>query len=243
MKTLEIELIGGELIYDVLKRAVDLNQSQAVSFTFNGYAFEIGKGEAFKTAKARWEKLTGIEALTRDEMAERASVSLAETEAKTAKAIKDTGSPSEMELRNSEAPWPKSMQELTDYITSLVERPHDYGTCVYAMSLSAVAAFRFAASKVGATGFQASCADMDIIRRTRGIERFQILNHENLLYPQYCNSEHFPDWNALIEKNKTHLAEEARKLLASAKRETCHPDVAKHWLWLSELAPVEAAKS
>lgn len=90
----------------------------------------------------------------------------------------------ESEMRESKSIWPKTEKELIRYIRELLDREHDYGTCVYAMSLAAVASFHYIASKLGVTGFQASCADLDILRRTRHIERFKILNYEDLLYPQ-----------------------------------------------------------
>ena len=89
-------------------------------------------------------------------------------------------------MRAEKAPWPKTLEELNEYITSLTDRQHDYGTCVYAMSLAAVAAFQHVASKLGVTGFQASCADLDILRRTRSMEGpFIILKAEDMCYPQY----------------------------------------------------------
>ena len=134
----------------------------------------------------------------------------------------------EAELRESKVPWPKTEKELTDYINSLVDREHDYGTCVYAMSMAATATFYYVSSKLGVTGFQASCADMDIIRRTRSMESgFMILNYENLLYPQCCDDEHFPGWKELIAKNKEHLAKKAKEKLANGG--SANENVRKHW--------------
>lgn len=81
---------------------------------------------------------------------------------------------------------PESIDDLIKYIESLKAIEHDYGTCVYAMSMAAVAAFNYMASHLGVTDFQASCADLDIIRRTRGIDSpFMIQNANDMLYPQY----------------------------------------------------------
>jgi hypothetical protein len=49
----------------------------------------------------------------------------------------------ESDMRKAKVPWPQSEEELTEYINSLVYRNHDYGTCVYAMSMAAVAAFQY----------------------------------------------------------------------------------------------------
>lgn len=94
----------------------------------------------------------------------------------------------EQELRECEVVWPKNLKELTEYIENLVKRKHDYGTCVYAMSMSAVAAFHYVAHCIGATGFQASCADLDILKRTRHMDLFRIVDYGNFLYPQYKDS-------------------------------------------------------
>jgi len=147
----------------------------------------------------------------------------------------------EQKMRDSEQPRPKTIEELSDFVRSMVDGQHDYGTCVYAMSLSAVAAFNFVASQLGVTGFQASCADMDILSRTRGWKWGKILDYENLLYPQYCDDDHFPNAAALIEQNKAELAKRARVKLA-AEGGNAHPNVAAHWKYLSALSPEEPSK-
>ena len=140
----------------------------------------------------------------------------------------------EQELRETKDKWPKSMKELTEYIDSLVDRQHDYGTCVYAMSLAAVATFNYVAHKLGTTGFQSSCADMDILRRTRNMEDgFRILNYEHLLFPQYLNSEHFPTHTQLIEQNKDALRKKAKEKLAEV--DMVHPEVKARWEYLANL--------
>lgn len=139
---------------------------------------------------------------------------------------------SEGELRDEKVITPDTIEELVEYIKALEERSHDYGTCVYAMSMSATAAFNYIARKLGVTGFQASCADMDILRRTRNLESgFRVLNFENLLYPQYCNDEHFPSWKELIAENIAELSKEAQKRLDKSDGDTIptHPNVKAHW--------------
>ena len=87
----------------------------------------------------------------------------------------------EQELRGYKVPTPRSIDELTNIICDLTERKHDYGTCVYAMSIAATAAFNYMASTLGVTGFQASCADMDVLRRTRGYEHgFQVIKRSQV---------------------------------------------------------------
>ncbi len=104
------------------------------------------------------------------------------------------------------------------------------------MSISAEATFNYIASKLGVTGFQASCADLDFLGRTRNMKKgFAILNYENLLYPQYCDDEHFPTYKILIQKNAKFLKDESQKLLAGKNMNSVHIDVIAHWKYLSEL--------
>jgi hypothetical protein len=133
---------------------------------------------------------------------------------------------SEEDLRDLKLPWPETEEELLSIIRAVTKRRQDYGTCVYAMSLSAVAAFYYASSLLGVSGFQASCADLDIIRRTRHIELFRILHTEDLLYPQYCDDEHFPTWQMMLEKNKDWFSKKAKERLADGG--AMHPNVKAH---------------
>lgn len=137
----------------------------------------------------------------------------------------------ESEMRDSEVPWFETMEELETYIEELVNQQHDYGTCVYAISMAATATFRYVAKSLGCTGFQAGCADLDIIRRVRGLKNgFRIFNYDNLLYPQYENE--YPTWDQLLEENKKNLAELAREKLANYPQ--AHPNVIAHWKKLVE---------
>lgn len=143
--------------------------------------------------------------------------------------------PTEAEMRDSVAPTLKTVGELRDYIAHLLDRPHDYGTCVYAMSLAATAAFNHVATVLGVTGFQASCADLDILKRTRGLKHgFLILDADNLLYPQYDIPGKVADW---VEKTRPTLADEARRLLKDSA--TASPDVIERWRELAALCPAK----
>lgn len=138
----------------------------------------------------------------------------------------------EKEMRDTAAPWPKTHVELTKYIVALVTRPHDYGTCVYAMSMAAEAAFNFVAGKLGVTGFQASCADLDFIRRTRNMEgAFIILKAEDMLYPQYDLPEKLFE---AMDSWKPWLKEQAALKLKEKDLVHVHPDVLSHWKKLAE---------
>lgn len=140
--------------------------------------------------------------------------------------------PTEKAMRDSEVPTADTIKELSAYIKGLVQRPHDYGTCVYAMSMSAVAAFNYTARKLGVTGFQASCADLDIIKRTRRMDcPFMLIKAEDALYPQY-------DLQGKLEEAlagwKDWLGEKAAKKLR--EKRTPSPDVMRHWIMLATTA-------
>lgn len=159
--------------------------------------------------------------------------------------MNDVTTMNEMEMQAAKVPTPHSEEELIEYVGKLVNRSHDYGTCVYAMSMAAEASFNYVAHKLGVTGFQASCAGMDFIRRTRDIKGgFRLTKTQNLLYPQYCDDEHFPGVDELMDDkdNKQWLADEARKLIAERSDNMVAPDVLNHWKMLADRAPPQAAK-
>lgn len=139
----------------------------------------------------------------------------------------------ESEMRNKKVSTPQSITELADYVNGLVEREHDYGTCVYAMSMAATAAFNFVASKLGVTGFQASCADLDILRRTRNMQcPFLLLKADDMLYPQYDLHQKLQE---AMTKWKPWAANQARRLLAEST--SAHPEVIQRWRELAAHHP------
>ncbi len=144
----------------------------------------------------------------------------------------------EQEMRETKDPWPQTREDLIEYMDSLTEREHDYGTSAYAMSLAAVAAFNYVSHKLGATGFQAGCAQMNFLRRECHMKYgFQILDYRHLLYPQYLNSGHFPSHEQLLMENRVELARAARELLASEEHEIASPEVRAHWEYVASLSP------
>lgn len=138
----------------------------------------------------------------------------------------------EQEMRDMKAPWPKTWDELRDFCEPMFANENDdYGKAVYCMSLAATAMFNFAASKVGATGFQASCADLDILRRTRDMEHgFQIVDYERALYPQYLDPSNadYAALQAVFPQIAPRLIKAAKKNLAEAGEHTS-PHVIAHW--------------
>lgn len=138
---------------------------------------------------------------------------VAEMEARAKAEMEEAGVPTEEEMAETKAPTPGSIEELGEYVQGLVDRPHSYGTCVYAMSLAAVAAFNYVARELGVTGFQASCADLDILRQTRGWTWGKVLDYNKLLYPQYLNHENFPSVSYLLEEHRVELGRRAQEIL------------------------------
>ncbi len=145
---------------------------------------------------------------------------------------------SEEELREIDVPFFKREKDVIRFIRNIINRDHEYGTCVYAMSLSAIAAFNYVCSRLGTTGFQASCADMDFLARTRGMkDGFSILDYNRLLYPQYLDkfNKTAVDY---IYSNLESLQDKALDLLEKSEGMT-HPDVKAHWEWILSLKPKE----
>lgn len=137
----------------------------------------------------------------------------------------------EKTMRKMKVPKINDINDLTKYISGLLCGKHNYGTCVYAMSMASVAVFNYMAHKLGVTGFQASCAELDILRRTRLLEDgFMLIDYNKLLYPQYLNSEHFPSYDDLINDNIEHLSKRAK--ISLKQNRTAHPDVIRHWEYL-----------
>lgn len=147
------------------------------------------------------------------------------------------GSTLEEQMRDEDVPWPTTVEELAEYVKGQIDREHDYGSCVYAMSTAATAALRYVAKELGVTGFQASCADMDFLRRTRGLEWGRVVDYSQLLYPQYCNDEKFPSLTHLLRANREELAKRARVKLAEEDLEHVIPGVVAHWRILADGGP------
>ena len=135
----------------------------------------------------------------------------------------------------------QSLDELKDYIEELETKEHDYGSAANALTLASVATFNYMASKLGVTGFQASFADMQFIRRTRNIKSpFIIKQLGDGLYPQYDLKGSFGEW---VDSNdsKACLKKEATKRLENDDS-FASDNVLAHWKKLSELEVVEDTK-
>ena len=139
----------------------------------------------------------------------------------------------ESTMREMAAPKPKTLQELVDVIEGMGNmEDHDYGTTVYAVSVAATAAFNYMAAHMGMSGFQASIADMDVIRRTRHMRGpFILLDGNELLFPQYDTLKEVREW---MESCKPWLKEEATRLLSE---DGAVDRVREHWRKLAAWEP------
>lgn len=135
------------------------------------------------------------------------------------------------EMRDAEVPTPSSLGHLCAYVRDLLKQEHDYDTVVYAMSMAAHATFRYVASQLGASGFQASCAGFDFMRRSRRIDGpFMLILGEHMLYPQYDIDA---ELNEALDSWGAWAAKEVQKKLAEHPEGTVAAEVYEHWTRLA----------
>lgn len=234
MNTVTLDIPWGANITHTCETAVVMaNQDRViVTFEFNGVTVEVKPGDLVDSVVKRWNadlKQAHQALVNSPEYKERQRKQAEKDAAARAAPMKELGT-SEAELRDTTSPWPLTRVQLHEYIDSLVDREHEYGTCVYAMSLAAVAAFNYVAGQLGTTGFQSSCADLDILRRTRHMEGpFILLKGSDMLFPQYDLRQTL---GKAMKEWQPWLAEQAKKKLAET--DLAHPDVVAHWKKLTE---------
>jgi hypothetical protein len=232
MKHVKMEVSAGAEITNTCKEAIALaakhQQGTVVEFEFNGQTVLAKATDTPEELRQKWsvDMETAREAwLNSPEYKEREEREARELAAAKAAHLTEAAQ-TEVEMREAKVPTPLTKEQLTEYIESLVNRSHDYGTCVYAMSMAATAAFNYMAHQIGSSGFQASCADLDIVRRTRGIKGpFMLIDGENALYPQYDLHARLSE---AMEEWKPWLKEQAQKRLAESP-ELAHSAVKDHW--------------
>jgi hypothetical protein len=139
---------------------------------------------------------------------------------------------SESEMSETSSKYPQTMDQLSEYIDSLVNNEHNYGTCVYAMSLAAVAAFHFVAQKLNTTGFQQRTAARDLMKRTGAVSGpFLILHAENAIYPDF-------DFVKIVKQTllqwRPWLRERAKYKLANTNLHLASRSVVAHWKRLAK---------
>lgn len=234
---MKLDPLVGTHIREVCAEAVDqaARSGEVVEFEFNGHSMAIAPGTSLEDSYKQWERKTGSPILTPEAEAQKNRDALDKMRRDYAEAIANAGAMTEQQLRDAADPWPHTEDELLAQLRALVDRPHDYGTCCYAMSIAAVAAFNYVAHRLGTTGFQASAAHLDFIRRSRNHKFGTVIQDLGvILFPQYCDSHRFPHWDELLDR-EPQLAEqivaEARRNLESDAK-LAHPSVVAHWRYI-----------
>lgn len=226
---MKLKVEPGNHISAVCEEAAKLATSskEEVRFTFNDVAVVVQPGESGPDVKRRWDsdmERAHQALISSPEYKDRKKREEQEYRRKCAASMVETAT-TEAEMRDAKSPWPYTKEQLVEYVESLVNRKHDYGTSAYAMSLAAAAAFNYVARQLGTTGFQASCADLDFIRRSRSIKGpFGIIQAADALYPQYDLRGKVEEW---LKEWEPWLREEAEKNLRRSG--TAHPRVVEHW--------------
>jgi hypothetical protein len=226
----------GEMLHDALTRASVLagDTNEPVAFDFNGVTHEVLPMEPEESWRKRASERAGFPVLNREESAKQASDDLDRMAKEHADAIAAAGVMTEAQMRDADVPWIKTEEEFVAYVRSLADRPQDYGTCVYAMSMAAIAAKNYVAGKLGVTGFQAGAADMDFLKRARHMKHgFRVIDYGDLLYPQYWDAERTPVYQAVLRDRTTRalFAQAAANLIA--KSPSASRDVIAHWTHLA----------
>jgi hypothetical protein len=231
-----IEIMGGENISEACTKAVARAREikSSVEFDFNGTRVIATASDSPADLEKKWgtDYQSAYEARINSPEYKEAERKREEKERQMESSVLVESAQTELEMRAAKEPWPRTQQQLLEYIESLTSRSHDYGTCVYAMSLAAVAAFNFVAHKLGSSGFQSSCADLDIIRRTRHLKGpFMLIKAEDALFPQYDLQARLAE---AIRLWMPWIKEEAQTKLA--ENPEAHPKVIAHWRKLSGTA-------
>lgn len=231
---LELNSLAGNHINSVCERAsaLALKSGKPVHFEFNETHVIAQPGESAETLQARWQTDYDAAAKAYREHPDRIieAAKRAEDDRKARTIVMVETAHTEAEMREAKVPWPLTKKQLGEYVASLATRTdYDYGTCVYAVSMAAVATFNYMARVLGITGFQSGCADFDILRRTHNINGpFILLKGEDALYPQYD----LPDrLEKALASWRPWLKEEAEKKLLESP--DAHPNVVDHWKALS----------
>lgn len=137
----------------------------------------------------------------------------------------------EQVLRGMKTPWPKTMVELNQFISSVINGTHTYGSVVEAMGIAAAATLNYMSSELGVSGFQASCADLVVLRRQRLLKGpFTLMKLEDIMYPQYNLHDKLDEFIGDCGK---WISEEAKRRLES-DGEHAHERVLTHWKRLAQ---------
>lgn len=230
MKELDL-LSAGMHISAVAKIAIKEAQTEDVFFTFNELVIPVTKKDTVESVCQRYDDLSDqrrkdYEGSDEQKQHQKEREERVQQQRQAfADFVENLKSADEEQLREMKSRRPQTVEDLMSVFASLTTRPHDYGTSAYAMSIFAEAAFNLMAHQMGASGFQASCADLDFIRRTRLIDSpFAIITADDMLYPQYNVTEKvakmLDDWRPWAKEQATTLLQD---------KTVAHPNVIAHW--------------
>ena len=105
-----------------------------------------------------------------------------------------------------------------------------YEACAEGLATAATAAFDLVAKALGVTGFQASWAVMQFVRRENNIEGpFGLWKGEEWLYPQYNMIRDIEGYRRDPETVKWLGDQAEAKIGAVSDGGTVHPNVLSHW--------------
>lgn len=110
---------------------------------------------------------------------------------------------------------PETLEDFIKMVEAVEGSHHTYETIADSLTDLTVAFFNYFASKHGMTGWQASWAQLQFIKKTRNMEApFMIVDSSKLLYPQY---DILVDVERFLEESKPELAKIAQERLDELK--------------------------
>lgn len=122
--------------------------------------------------------------------------------------------------------WFKTEDEFLEYVRAQLAGSDDYSSCADSVANIAIAAFNYAASKQGITGFQSGWASLQFLKEVKGIKGpFGIVDGEKFLYPQYDPIGQVIEWE---KEWKPWLRQMAKDKLNESSS-YIHPNVKKRW--------------
>lgn len=230
----------GEHINAAIERAIQLASEELkdVVLTFNGTTLRIKPGSETKALYDEWTAMVqkALDEYMASPEGQAHQRRLAEQKAKDAARQAAGPRHDEATLRAALPPKIESPEQLAQFVESVTNGTHSYGSCSYAMSLAAVAAFNYVGRELGVSGFQQSVAELDFLRRARRLDApYMLVTAEDALYPQRDIGRQLTaalvDWQPWIR-------EQAKKLLAERQDGAAH-HVIDHWKQLAAGEAVE----
>jgi hypothetical protein len=121
---------------------------------------------------------------------------------------------------------------LSDYLSKLFDRKHNYNTIAEAFKAGLTACFRAMLNHNNGdiTGFQAGWILNKFFDEQKNLEFFKIVDYSNMLYPQY--EENFD--KTITKETWKFLQNKADYMLRDQDFHGVNPDVMEHWRKIAE---------